>query len=49
MEYYIEVKNSEGNWELIASFQDGLDRDDCLDFLADKYSDCKFRKKELWS
>jgi hypothetical protein len=46
MEYHIEVKNSKGKWERIASFQNISDRDDCLDCLADKYEDCQFRAKD---
>ena len=34
------------NGKLIAQFDNRQDRDDCLDFLADKYEDCKFTVKE---
>lgn len=43
MDYHIEVWNSSVEWERIASFQNECDRDDCEYWLADKYSDCKFR------
>ena len=43
MDYHIEVKDSKGKWEKIASFQNMVDRDDCLSFLQDRYEDCKFR------
>ena len=43
MDYHIQVKNAIDYWEVIASFENICDRDDCKDFLADKYKDCKFR------
>jgi hypothetical protein len=43
MNYHIEVRNSKGKWELIASFQNECDCDDCKAFLAEKYEDCEFR------
>jgi len=30
------------NGKLIATFENEQDRDDCLDYLQDKYEDCKF-------
>ena len=46
MNYHIEVKNSQKKWERIASFQNPIDRDDCLSFLADRYDDVQFRAKD---
>jgi hypothetical protein len=43
MDYHIEVRNSKGKWERVASFQNGIDRDDCMSFLQGRYVDCKFR------
>ena len=46
MNYHIEVKNTKSKWERIASFQNICDRDDCKDFLADRYPDYAFRNKD---
>lgn len=46
MDYHIEAKGSSGKWDRIASFQNSVDRDDCLDFLADRYDDVQFRAKD---
>lgn len=46
MNYYIEVKNSDNTWEIIANFQSECDCEDCKAFLAEKYEDCEFRVKE---
>jgi len=43
MDFYIEVKNTKGKWERIASFQNECDCEDCKAFLAEKYEDCEFR------
>jgi hypothetical protein len=45
MDYHIEVKNTSGKWEVIASFENMCDRDDCKSFLEEKYEDCKFRTR----
>ena len=46
MDFHIQVKNSKGKWERIASFQNFQDRDLCLDLFADTYSDCNFRQED---
>lgn len=43
MDYLIQVENSRGKWETIASFQNECDCEDCKAFLAEKYEDYKFR------
>jgi len=47
MEYEIYCNNM-----LIAKFKHCQDRDECLDFLQEKYSDCSFtteiEEKDLW-
>lgn len=48
MEYHIEVKSGKGkgSWKRIASFDNCIDRDDCMAFLQDRYEDCEFRSKD---
>ena len=46
MDYHLEVKNSKGKWERIASFENSPDRDDCGSFLQDRYPDVVFRKTD---
>jgi len=48
MNYHIEVKSGMGigRWQRIASFENECDKDDCLYWLAYKYSDCEFRKED---
>ena len=43
MEHHIEVKNTKGKWERIASFQNSIDCEDCKDLLEEKYVDYVFR------
>jgi hypothetical protein len=42
--YHIQVKNSDGDWNYIAGFDNPTDRDECTGFLQDRYKDCEFRK-----
>ena len=46
MNYHVEVKDSKGKWDRIASFKNESDRGDCMDLLQDQYSDCEFRSKD---
>ena len=43
-EFHIEIKyvNGNGKWRRIASFENQFDRDDCIIFLAKRYSDYSF-------
>ena len=43
MNYHIEVKNSKEKWDIIASFEHSVDRDDCILNMRERYSDCEFR------
>ena len=43
-ECHIEVKSGNPEkWQRIASFENGDDRDFCLDAFAESFSDCEFR------
>ena len=48
MNHHIDVKSGnfsgKNYWLRIASFDSECTRDDCMSFLAKKYSECKFRK-----
>ncbi len=33
--------------EVVGAFKNQQDRDDCFDFLKEKYSDCEFISKDL--
>jgi hypothetical protein len=33
--------------DLLAGFRESMDRNDCLDMLREKYSDCKFEARDI--